>query len=124
LSAAAVAALAGYDFPGNMRELKNAIEHAVIMADGDTIEAEHLPRSFHTSAPPPAKPEPAEPSLAELRDRWLAPHETRYLAELLSSSNGSVRRAAKRAGVDAVTMYKLLRKRGLAFGRDRLNPRT
>jgi transcriptional regulator with GAF, ATPase, and Fis domain len=119
VSPAALAAIAGYDFPGNMRELRNAIEHAVIMADGDTIEVEHLPRSFAAPSAP-AKPAPAsEPSLAELRDRWLAPFETRYLDELMAASGGNVRRAAKRAGVDAVTMYKLLRKRGLAFGRMR-----
>ena len=49
-SAAALAALMSYDFPGNVRELRNAIEHAVILADGDTIEAEHLPRSIGGAA--------------------------------------------------------------------------
>jgi transcriptional regulator with GAF, ATPase, and Fis domain len=124
LSSAALAALMSYDFPGNVRELRNAIEHAVILADGDTIEAEHLPRSI--AAAPTAtvaargrgkrSSSPSPPSLAELREGWLAPFETRYLTDLLAST-GSVRRAAGVAGVDAVTLYRLLRKRGVAFGR-------
>jgi transcriptional regulator with GAF, ATPase, and Fis domain len=118
LSSAALAALLSYDFPGNVRELRNAIEHAVILADGDTIEAEHLPRSLFTPPLRARGKRRAQPPLAELRDQWLAPFETRYLTELLASS-GSVRSAAKVAGVDAVTLYRLLRKRGVAFGRSR-----
>ncbi len=119
LSSAALAALMSYDFPGNVRELRNAIEHAVILADGDTILVEHLPRSLWAPPGRAAKSKKrAPPKLAELRDQWLAPFETRYLTDLMASS-GSVRRAAGVAGVDAVTLYRLLRKRGVAFGRGR-----
>ena len=119
LSSAALAALMSYDFPGNVRELRNAIEHAVILADGDTILPEHLPRSLVAPAARAARGRKrAQPPLAELRDQWLAPFETRYLTDLLASS-GSVRSAARAAGVDAVTLYRLLRKRGVAFGRSR-----
>jgi transcriptional regulator with GAF, ATPase, and Fis domain len=117
LSPAALAALGAYDFPGNMRELKNAIEHAVILADGGVVEPEHLPRSMHASVPAPPAPPPAEPTLAELRESWLAPLEARYLADLLHRCGGSVRAAATRAGVDAVTLYRLLKKRGVPHGR-------
>jgi transcriptional regulator with GAF, ATPase, and Fis domain len=117
----ALAVLASYDFPGNVRELKNAIEHAAILAEGTVIEARHLPRSI--AAPvlePRARKKPAAPTLAEMRESWLAPLEARWLGDLLSDSHGSVRDAAKRAGVDAVTMYRLLRRRGIAFGRARV----
>jgi DNA-binding NtrC family response regulator len=112
ISPAALALLLAYDFPGNVRELKNAIEHAVILAEGDTIEPAHLPKSLHPP-PPQAKKKPKPKTLRELRDEWLAPFETRYLKELLDESGGHVRRAARQAGVDAVTMYRLLKKRGL-----------
>ncbi|HEX4516856.1 MAG TPA: sigma-54-dependent Fis family transcriptional regulator [Polyangiaceae bacterium] len=114
IAADALAGLASYDFPGNMRELRNAIEHAVILADGDVIEPRHLPRSIAAS---PAKKKPATPTLAHMREEWLAPLEARWLSDLLADSRGSVREAAKRAGVDAVTLYRLLRRRGVAFGR-------
>jgi len=113
----ALAALSAYEFPGNVRELRNAIEHAVILADGDTIEAAHLPRSIAAPAPKTQKRARAAPTLAALRETWLAPLETRYLADLVAETRGSVREAAKRAGVDTVTLYRLLRRRGVAFGR-------
>ena len=132
IAPAAMALLATYQFPGNMRELRNAMEHAVILADGDTIEVEHLPRSIsarvegqpvaHSPDHPPYRapdhlPEGGPRStvrrtLAEVREEWVAPFEARYLADLLVETRGSVRQAAERAGVDAVTLYRLLRRAG------------
>src|SRR5262245_28691471 len=57
LSPAALAVLMAYEFPGNVRELKNALEHAVILAEGDTIEPAHLPRSLRP-LPPKKKEKP------------------------------------------------------------------
>jgi len=115
ISSAALAALQSYSWPGNVRELRNAIEHAVILAGDDGIDVEHLPRSIVTARPAPRKR--ARKTLAGLRDEWLAPFETRYLTELLAEAGGSVRRAATLAGVDAVTLYRLLTKRKIKFGR-------
>lgn len=42
----AMFALAKYDYPGNIRELENIIEHATVMCDSDTITLEHLPESI------------------------------------------------------------------------------
>ena len=43
VSEAALRRLCGYPFPGNVRELENVLEHAVVMADGPILEPEHLP---------------------------------------------------------------------------------
>jgi DNA-binding NtrC family response regulator len=99
-----------------VRELKNAVEHAVIMAREDVIGVEHLPSTLLERAPAPKK-KPVVRGLTELRDEWLAPFEARYLSELLAESGGSVRRAAVAAKVDAVTLYRLLKKRNVRFGR-------
>jgi DNA-binding NtrC family response regulator len=119
ISASALAALTSYDWPGNVRELKNALEHAVILARGETVEVEHLPRSI-VSPKVVEKKAKANQTLEELRDGWLAPFETRYLTDLLADTHGSVRKAATQAGVDAVTLYRLLRKRQVRFGRNAL----
>jgi len=118
ISSSALAALLSYEWPGNVRELKNAIEHAVILADGDVLDVEHLPRSIAEPVPAAApKPRAKRQTLAQLRDEWVAPFEARYLTGLLAEVGGSVRRAASEAGVDAVTMYRLLKKRKIRFGR-------
>lgn len=123
ISTEALALLMAHDYPGNVRELKNAMEHAVIMAATDTIEPSDLPAVF--TAPDRgsrevavARPTPdAAPTLAELRERWLAPLETRYLLALLEKCRGNVKRAAREAGVNPVTMYRLLDKRGMSRAR-------
>jgi len=120
LSSAFRARLAAYDFPGNVRELKNAVEHAVIMSPGGELTPADLPRSFHEAAPPraasPARGAPAQ-TLEELRETVLGPAERDYLRGVLSASEGNVRRAAEIAGVNTVTMYRLLKKRGLEVRR-------
>jgi two-component system response regulator HydG len=120
ISGEALALLRAYDFPGNVRELKNAIEHAAIMATGDEIRPDDLPKSIRAGGGPsprgPALPE-THKTLRELREAWLAPFEIRYLSELLEQCGGNVRQAATRAGVNTVTMYRLLKKRGLKLDR-------
>jgi DNA-binding NtrC family response regulator len=46
LSSAAIAALKAYSWPGNVRQLQNALERAVVFAAGDTIDADSLPREI------------------------------------------------------------------------------
>ncbi|MBI2932653.1 MAG: sigma-54-dependent Fis family transcriptional regulator [Planctomycetes bacterium] len=118
LSPAALAALRAHEYPGNVRELRNIIEHAVVMSSGEEIRAEDLPRSVRT---PPATQAPRtalpERTLADLREEWMAPQEKRYLVELLEGTQGNVRRAAARAGVNPVTLYRLLHRHGIALER-------
>jgi len=119
ISAQAMSRIHAYDFPGNVRELKNAMEHAVIMATGDEILADALPASFHDEPTETTDDKPTQRgTLRELREVWLAPLERRYLTDLLEECKGNVRQAAARAGVNPVTMYRLLRKRGLSINRE------
>ena len=105
LSLEALALLRAYDYPGNVRELKNAVEHAAIMARDETIAADDLPPSIRgpsirgpaTREPPPDAAADTSRTLKQLRETWLAPLERRYLAELLAECNGNVRKAADRA---------------------------
>jgi two-component system response regulator HydG len=120
LSRGALAVLQGYDFPGNVRELKNALEHAAIMASGSELVVNDLPSTMHEVRASGGAAEQASPAhgLRELRELWLAPLERRYLIALLEECQGNVRQAAKRAGINTVTMYRLLKKRGLTIKRE------
>ena len=122
VSREAMALIQAYDFPGNMRELKNAMEHAVIMCPSDAIRPEDLPRSFRGGEPvrtsaPAAPAAVGRRPLAELREDWVRPHERAYLADLLGEHGGRVAPAARAAGVDRVTFYRLMEKHGLKVRR-------
>lgn len=115
ISPAALALLRRYDFPGNLRELRNIIERAVLLAEGDTIQPEDLPR--HLGSPAPAAPRRSFPPLQEVRRRTLEPVEREYLTRLLEESGGDVGEAARMAGVNRVTLYRLMRRHGISLKR-------
>ena len=118
ISPEAMALIEEYDFPGNVRELKNSIEHAVIMASDREILPEDLPPTLH-AVRPETGPEPRlRRSLREMREVWMAPAERQYLTDLTNECGGNVREAARKAGVNVVTMYRLLKKRGLKLTRE------
>src|SRR5512136_2804601 len=64
LSRAAVAKLQGYDWPGNIRELRNVIERGVILARGGALHFD-LPVTDSTPSPLPSKPRPGDPAAPE-----------------------------------------------------------
>jgi len=118
LGPAVLARLQAYDFPGNVRELKNTIEHAVILCTGDELRVEDLPRPLLQGSKPRARtPQPVQVTLDEARETWLEPLEKQYLTELLAKHGGNVKTAARAAGINTVTLYRLLKRRGLHLGR-------
>jgi DNA-binding NtrC family response regulator len=114
---AVLARLAAYDFPGNVRELKNTIEHAIILCTGDELRPEDLPRPLQATATPQRAARTSQPTLKQAREKWLEPLERQYLTDLLARHSGNVKTAARAAGINAVTLYRLLRRRGLHLGR-------
>ena len=125
ISREALVMLHRYDFPGNVRELKNALEHAVIMTSTEEVRPQDLPRSIRQAQPKTSteKPFEAGQTLASLREAWLAPLERGYLAKLLDACGGKVRVAATQAGVNPVTFYRLMSKHGLRLRRE-VDPST
>lgn len=121
LGPAVLARLTAYDFPGNVRELKNTIEHAVILATDDELKPEDLPRPLLTGTTASGKPtkpaRPAQKTLEDAREEWLEPLERQYLTDLLAKHDGNVKVAAKAAGINTVTLYRLLKRRGLSLAR-------
>ena len=102
--------LAAHDWPGNIRELANAIERASILAGNGTIHAEHLPTQFpargrtqHSAAahPPIASPHFTIPEGSPtLRDI-----EMSYIQAVLEKHNGNKPAASKELGISLKTLY-------------------
>src|SRR5262249_19547587 len=119
----ALACLAAYEFPGNVRELKNAVEHAVIMCADVELRREDLPQRLQGNGAAATGGKPARlRSLKSMRELWLEPLERKYLTDLLNGCGGNVRLAAQKAGVNPVTLYRLIKRRGLALERQVRDP--
>jgi transcriptional regulator with GAF, ATPase, and Fis domain len=112
MSDEAMELLLRHDFPGNVRELRNIVEQAVIMARRDTIGVEDLPvrlvEALHKKAPVAAGAD-----YKSRRQEVLARFEREYLAEVLGRSRGNISRAAAIAGINRVNFYKLVRRHKL-----------
>jgi PAS domain S-box-containing protein len=96
--------LLGYDFPGNIRELENIIEHAFVFCKGNEITLAHLPPSFSTDT----APRPPISSLAGIKS--LDELERLYIQNILETTGGNKIKAAKKLGVHKATLFRKLKK--------------
>lgn len=124
----ALDALLRHDWPGNIRELENVIEQSLVMADGDTLRAAHLPGHLKPggAAPLPADLPPAAPSAnggVNLTDA-LESYERSLLADALSAAKGSKTEMARRLGIKTSALYYKLEKYGLRTPGDPEGPET
>lgn len=93
--------LQAYQWPGNVRELKHTIEHAVIIAEGNTLTANCLPRTFRKENLPKKK------SILPLREA-LHQTEKELIDQALIETEGNILQAAKMLGIPRQTLqYKL-----------------
>ena len=120
LGDAAIRGLCGHNWRGNVRELQNAIEHvAVIVEPGTEIRPEDLQLTT-SEGESPATANPAslistllEESYHAARDRVIAQFERQYLTWLVNRAGGNMSKAARIAGVDRTTLYRLMERHGL-----------
>jgi DNA-binding NtrC family response regulator len=116
LSESAMRALQRAPFPGNVRELRNVIEHMVVLVDaGATVEPDDIP--FHENGEAGSESMGGAPFASvlslgyhEARERILNEFEIRYLRHVVDMANGNVSDAARIAGVDRTTLYRLMEK--------------
>jgi transcriptional regulator with PAS, ATPase and Fis domain len=101
LAPAAFDRLVAYGFPGNIRELRNILERAVLLADGDVIGPEHLPADL---APVPSAPENRQQQEVVPLDQA----ERRYVRWALERMNGDKRALANALGISERTLYRKL----------------
>lgn len=109
LSQAAEQRLLSHTWPGNVRELRMALEVALVMSEGGPIEAWHLPEDVGLPTPVPSSVVPASPAS-------LADAEGDTVRRALTDAGGNISAAAARLGVARSTLYRMMRRHGLASG--------
>jgi PAS domain S-box-containing protein len=105
ISESAMSALIDYDYPGNVRELENAIEHAFVVCAGDTLRLEDLPPNVRSgkrrTTAPGADPPPLEVAEAEA------------IREALRHHRGNRTHAAAALGISRNTLWRKMRRHGI-----------
>jgi len=98
----ALAAIEGYGWPGNVREMENCIKRAVIMADGNTIVADDLGLPDTEAVEEPL-------NLRQVRDEA----EYKAIVKALARTDGNIVKASELLGISRPTMYDLLGRHGI-----------
>jgi DNA-binding NtrC family response regulator len=110
ISTAALAALAAHDFPGNVRELRNLVENALVAGGGREITPAHLRLAPAGSSSRSPLSRPARPAANE--DGDLPPNldaaEEVLIRRALAQAGGNIAAAARRLGVHRTRIYRVL----------------
>jgi two-component system NtrC family response regulator/two-component system response regulator HydG len=121
LSPAALQAVVAYGWPGNVREMENAIEHAVVLCDGTTIQAEHLPQSIAATSRPVGAPPPTG---IQIPGSPMSEIEREAIMRTIEAVGGSNARAAEILGISVRKIQYRLREWGVQRSRRRAHAPT
>jgi DNA-binding NtrC family response regulator len=118
LSKGALWALRAQRWPGNVRELQNVMEHAVVLLEpGAEVGPEDLPfltpPSVDADVSPEAELRQPDEGYYPMRDRLLAKFDKLYLSRVVVRAGGNLSKAARLAGIDRTTFYRLMERHGL-----------
>jgi DNA-binding NtrC family response regulator len=106
-----------YDYPGNVRELENAVEHAVAVGDGPVLQPADLPSVFRASRLLPEQNAPATggaPPPPRPREKWtLAEVEREHILGVLARHRGNATATARTLGISRTTLWRKLRGYGV-----------
>jgi DNA-binding NtrC family response regulator len=116
-------ALVRYRWPGNVRELQNVIEHLVVLSDPDeVIDADRLSilseeasnGGGSASAQGFASSVNFRDAFHDAKQRLVDRFEREYLAQVVARTGGNMSEAARQAGIDRTTLYRLMEKHRLS----------
>jgi DNA-binding NtrC family response regulator len=111
-TAAALTALGDAPWPGNVRQLENVVERAVVLGNRDAIDVDDLPPLARATAPARERVAIDDGPLLPLKEALLAP-EKRIIERALAHCDGNRERAAKLLGINRSTLFHKLRKLGI-----------
>lgn len=109
ISRQALETLEAYHWPGNVHELENAIEQAVVLTQSDTIEQMELPASIHKGSKDSVHPQDSK-SISIPLGIPMEKIEQKVITEVLSMTSGDKELTAKLLGVSSRTIYRKLDK--------------
>ncbi len=105
VSPAAMRLLMAHDYPGNVRELENAIEHALVLCRNGLLEEQHLPRTLRHDAHRSEVPLPSGTLLESA--------EAEAIRRTLERYGGNRTDAARELGLHRTTLWRKMRRYGL-----------
>ncbi len=119
----AMAKLIAYDWPGNVREMRNIIERLVATADGSLIELKHLPQEIAGVRGPfaangeetdaPHNMEELKNAKRKIRDQAYWEVERKFVVRALDEAQWNVTKAADMVGMQRPNFHALMRKYGI-----------
>ena len=118
--------LVRYDWPGNVRELQNVLENLVVLSDPDELVEPDRLSILDVSGQTRDDDGAAVGAFAgtlnfrapfhEAKDALIARFEREYLAQIVARTGGNMSEAARQAGIDRTTLYRLMEKHELSRG--------
>ena len=115
VSNAALQIMMGYDWPGNIRELQNMIQRALVVCNGKEILPEDLPERIGATAPAAAVAValPEEDSADDAGDTTLEDYSRRLFIQALTRHEGNASAAMRELNIGRTRFYRMLKKFGL-----------
>lgn len=99
ISPDAMSVLMNYDFPGNVRELENIIQRAIILCEGNEINYAHLPFEVKMNGKKAQKATGRNETFKSTKQRIIEEFEKQYVTKKLIENRGIILRAAKNSGM-------------------------
>lgn len=102
VSPEAMEILMGYDYPGNIRELENIIEHVMVFCSGDTLEARHLQKDIQ-----PARPDVIGKAIE--KEDPLQAMEQELILKVLNQTGWSYKKTAEKLKISRTTLWRKMK---------------